>query len=520
MPPNTMHKDLLMSSVVLPPPPPPPPRTTTTTTTTHTAGIILFPGSSSASRQSGLTQAGTMRLSPTPPFITRPSRSIRQIIIFVLLMVSLTLFLLMKSVSNSDDGLVNDGGNNNLNENDDARPDAAGRDESTAGGVVGPIWRPLQQRILAWTGVAVPPPDRLPQRWYLQSNVTRIVSTEVLGKLNGLWPEDSPGSDRIEEQLLHKPVAASSNRPEMNKTRVIYVPEGLAGWGVSDGRDVFRRDNCPVDDCELTGNKDTAMTADAILSKHRFGDLKREFHPSSQIWILYLLESPFHTPSFSHAKGSINWTATYRKTVNWLAPYEKFVLHDPQVRENTEAPLDVAALKTGTGKVAWFVSNCGAANQRMNYAKELQKYIPVDIFGSCGDKKCGRNEQPNCRDMLRRDYKFYLAFEKFWVNALQSDILPIVMGAPIDDYTALAPLKSFIHVDQYGSPKELAEYLNILDQNATLYNEYFRWRGTGEFINTHFFCRLCSMLHSKRESPSHYEDVDGWWRGDKVCRKK
>lgn len=33
-------------------------------------------------------------------------------------------------------------------------------------------------------------------------------------------------------------------------------------------------------------------------------------------------------------------------------------------------------------KVAWFVSNCGAKNSRLEYARELAKYIQVDIFGS------------------------------------------------------------------------------------------------------------------------------------------
>lgn len=30
-----------------------------------------------------------------------------------------------------------------------------------------------------------------------------------------------------------------------------------------------------------------------------------------------------------------------------------------------------------TKKVAWFVSNCGARNGRLNYAHELQKFIQV-----------------------------------------------------------------------------------------------------------------------------------------------
>lgn len=120
-----------------------------------------------------------------------------------------------------------------------------------------------------------------------------------------------------------------------------------------------------------------------------------------------------------------------------------------------------------TKKVAWFVSNCGARNGRLNYAHELQKHIQVlkfsdekpkknlisflflhiqiinpfpqvDIYGSCGAFKCSRNSPNKCFEILNRDYKFYLAFEnsnckdyiteKFFVNALNRNILPIVMG--------------------------------------------------------------------------------------------
>jgi len=79
-------------------------------------------------------------------------------------------------------------------------------------------------------------------------------------------------------------------------------------------------------------------------------------------------------------------------------------------------------------QVAWFVSNCGARNNRLQYARELSKYISVDVYGACGTKKCPRTTANKCFDMLDKDYKFYLAFEnsnckdyiteKFFVNGL------------------------------------------------------------------------------------------------------
>lgn len=84
------------------------------------------------------------------------------------------------------------------------------------------------------------------------------------------------------------------------------------------------------------------------------------------------------------------------------------------------------------------------------------------------------------------------------------DVLPIVMGARPEDYERSAPHKSFLHVDNFASPAALAEYLHVLDKDDTLYNEYFQWKGTGEMIDTKFFCRMCSLLHDKKVFFSFY----------------
>ena len=56
------------------------------------------------------------------------------------------------------------------------------------------------------------------------------------------------------------------------------------------------------------------------------------------------------------------------------------------------------------------------------------------------------------------------------------DLVPIVMGARPQDYQRAAPYKSYIHVDDFDGPKELAEFLRTLEENDDLYNEYFRWK--------------------------------------------
>lgn len=106
------------------------------------------------------------------------------------------------------------------------------------------------------------------------------------------------------------------------------------------------------------------------------------------------------------------------------------------------------------------------------------------------------------------------------MNALGRNILPIVMGARPEDYEKSAPYKSYIHVDEFASAKELADYLHLLDSNDELYNSYFKWKGTGEFINTYFWCRVCAMLHDQdtlSRQVKWYEDVNEWWNGMGVC---
>ena len=50
------------------------------------------------------------------------------------------------------------------------------------------------------------------------------------------------------------------------------------------------------------------------------------------------------------------------------------------------------------------------------------------------------------------------------------------MGARPQDYERASPYKSYIHVDDFDGPKELAEFLKKLEDNDDMYNEYFRWK--------------------------------------------
>lgn len=137
-----------------------------------------------------------------------------------------------------------------------------------------------------------------------------------------------------------------------------------------------------------------------------------------------MLECPLHT-QYIREKDVFNWTATYKSDSELVTPYEKWVYFDDKVRRK---PVTTNFAANKTKKVAWFVSNCGAKNNRLEYAHALQKHIDVDIYGSCGTKNCPRHSGDHCLDILSTEYKFYLAFEnsncrdyiteKFYVNGL------------------------------------------------------------------------------------------------------
>ena len=76
------------------------------------------------------------------------------------------------------------------------------------------------------------------------------------------------------------------------------------------------------------------------------------------------------------------------------------------------------------------------------------------------------------KDLTSSQTNMYWNMISIW--GMTFDILPIAMGARLEDYAQVSPHKSFLHVDQFAGPRELAEYLLELDDEA--YNQYFKVR--------------------------------------------
>lgn len=92
------------------------------------------------------------------------------------------------------------------------------------------------------------------------------------------------------------------------------------------------------------------------------------------------------------------------------------------------------------------------------------------------------------------------------------------MGAHPQDYHAMCPENSYIHIEDFANPKELANYMNHLSKNPPAYNSYFLWKGTGTFLNTRFFCRLCAMVHyADVVPPPEWKQSFSWDGNREIC---
>ena len=177
--------------------------------------------------------------------------------------------------------------------------------------------------------------------------------------------------------------------------------------------------------------------------------------------------------------------------------------------------------------VAWVVSNCKTPSKREKYVSELQKHIPVDIFGRCGPKNCpGRRTNSECGSLLEREYMFYLAFENSECNdyvsekffaTMEMDIVPVVRGGA--NYSDIAPPGSYIDANDYSSAQELAEELKRLSKAREEYLNFFTWKATTKVLDgySEMGCNLCKALHESKP-PKSYQDLGAWWKGGGNCQ--
>jgi len=307
--------------------------------------------------------------------------------------------------------------------------------------------------------------------------------------------------------------------------------------------------------CQFTRDRRKLSQASAVAF-HLY-DINRHHLPerillktNNQSWIFVTGESPinfyYQNPSFfpymldNYFDRSISYKydspftifspivksrTLSKKALNLSSPYTDDLQREQQQLNNN-------SLKYKKKPIAWIVSNCVTFSQREKYVEELKKFIQIDIYGKCGTS-CIQDGNRQCKIDLH-EYYFYLSFEnsrcnsyiteKFW-NIISDNthrLVPIVMGAPENNYERLAPKQSFIHVNKYKTPEDLAKYLNYLMNNPEKYLEYLQWREYTEIESIrskrwkNLLCPLCQMAY---ETSSTRLNFSSWYNTKTECHR-
>ncbi|XP_071117952.1 alpha-(1,3)-fucosyltransferase C-like [Haliotis cracherodii] len=281
--------------------------------------------------------------------------------------------------------------------------------------------------------------------------------------------------------------------------------------------------SCSRSRCEVTTDRGRVAQSDAVLFNSRDVDTSTVFPETrtpEQVWVLHNSEPPYYIYSDLAAfNGVFNWTSWFRQDADIYSPYGDYKKVDEH--KNTLLP-NFHAKKSNLS--LWVASSCTDRARRYRLVHEIEKYMDVDTYGACGRHICPKRSK-KCPDIFKK-YKFLFSLEnghcrdyiteKFW-SALRQDQIPVTWGGA--DYKKMAPPGSYIDIKHFPSPRALAMYLNLVANNASLYNSYFQWRSRYEVTQHQVvgWCHLCTALNDPRRPAQLYTDLRGWVDAD-ACR--
>lgn len=256
--------------------------------------------------------------------------------------------------------------------------------------------------------------------------------------------------------------------------------------------------------------------------------------PLGQVWIFAEEESPltydldtgmWKLPGY---RSVFNWTMTYdRKNTDIYLPYGEIVKRSkPEERDF----LSIAKSKTKDAVI--ITSHCDTYSKRLEYIKELQKYINVDILGDCGEPwNCGEVwiHDDDCFSLLNNSYRFYLAFENAFCRGYRTeklfenfkyDLLLVTRG----DMSSFSddPKHAYISSSDFKSVADLGRYLKSLSDSPEKYAERLRMKSMYvslpyEEVYQKALCDICKRLNFQEYYKKIIVDLDEWRDVDNAC---
>jgi len=333
---------------------------------------------------------------------------------------------------------------------------------------------------------------------------------------------------------------------QANKTKFKVLVWKFGNWAKrkyvngysSKPKDFFA--NCSVRNCEYFYEDENITSADAVLfylhtswtRLQHVQEIQNISRNPDQRWVYLSDESQWYSGLYPQYEGMFNWTMTFQTHSDVPVPYGRIIRKLDKEETDTDyyssKPLLAATLQ----------SHCAGQSGRFDYLDKLVEHVQVDVWGKCGKRY---NQSFSCPGWAQEckgltQYKFYLSFEnslcsdylteKLWWNAIGRDSVPVVMGGKSQrDYKRLLPPKSYINVEDFESPKDLADFLKFLDKNATEYNKYHEWKKDYQALQEHgyfgtqasHYCRLCEALNYNSKQPKTVDSLKHFF-GKQHCR--
>ncbi|KAG6449000.1 hypothetical protein O3G_MSEX005808 [Manduca sexta] len=301
--------------------------------------------------------------------------------------------------------------------------------------------------------------------------------------------------------------------------------------------------NCPGDiKCDIYSDRNLSkkFNVDAYLfygSEIKFDNLPLPRNPKDTVWGLYHEESPRNVEELMSEDilKLFNFSSTYSRYSDVPYPLQHLETFQDITSKKYFAETSVKnKLLNDIAPVMYLQSDCETSTERDAYVKELMKYIKIDSYGTCvNNKKLPKKFTEDYLNNLNEDnflkfiarYKFVVAIEngvcedyvteKFW-RAIKVGTVPIYFGSPsIKDWCPNN--KSAILLQDFPTPKILAEHLQKLLNDDKLYEEYLEHK-TKQLISNQglinenkyrpyqlhnmkiveeFECFVCRRLHNK-----------------------
>ena len=354
-----------------------------------------------------------------------------------------------------------------------------------------------------------------------------------------------------------KPRKHAAEKIRNNRKRLIRIIKWtppVVNW-VQNGSYPF--ENCETTvPCEYV-DQSSYNTSDIIIINAFHLRLEREmpsYRLPHQKWAFYHTEAPRlnRFRDLTRYLNSFNMTIAYTHHADIVTPYGICLPDRNTIKTQPSSVTDYIRKVYGTltdaapwlraekpyvsynrakdkrRLVAWMASDCFPKNKRNEYVNILQRHIPIDIYGGCGNLTCLPRLSKECDQKINKKYKFYLAFEnslcsdyiteKVW-RRLNGEIVPIVLGNA--DYEKYLPKHSYINIKDFSTPEKLATYLKRLDKDEKLYNEYFNWTKAytchSSVPGMSMACSICRHANENMNRKETGPNINEFWSYDDMC---